>query len=281
MSDKKVFIYVISDGTGETAMTMTRAALVHYTDHDLNIVRHKNIRTQPQIDSAIEEAFEKKAIIIHTIVSRQLRKYLQEKTGSLGVPQVDLLGPILNELDDFLHVTDNARRAGILHSVDEKYYKRVEAIEFTVKHDDGKVLSDLDKADIVLVGISRTSKTPLSLFLSHRGWRVANIPLVPNTPLPEELFKIDQRKIVGLIIEPDSLHRIRRNRLERIGQDPGGEYARLDKIYEEIDWARELFAKNKRWPVFNVTERALEETATEITKIICTRMGIKFDPTMF
>lgn len=281
MSDKKVFIYVISDGTGETAMTMTRAALVHYTDHDLNIVRHKNIRTQPQIDSAIEEAFEKKAIIIHTIVSRQLRKYLQEKTGSLGVPQVDLLGPILNELDDFLHVTDNARRAGILHSVDEKYYKRVEAIEFTVKHDDGKVLNDLDKADIVLVGISRTSKTPLSLFLSHRGWRVANIPLVPNTPLPEELFKIDQRKIVGLIIEPDSLHRIRRNRLERIGQDPGGEYARLDKIYEEIDWARELFAKNKRWPVFNVTERALEETATEITKIICTRMGIKFDPTMF
>lgn len=281
MSENKVFIYIISDGTGETAMTMTRAALVHYMDHDLNIVRHKNIRNELQVDSAVEEAFEKKAIIVHTVVSHQLRSYLQEKAGFLGLPQVDLLGPILNELDHFLNIKDTSKKAGLLHSVDDKYYKRVEAIEFTVKHDDGKVLNDLDKADIVLVGISRTSKTPLSLFLSHRGWRVANIPLVPNTPLPEELFKIDQRKIIGLIIEPSSLQRIRKSRLERIGQDPGGEYARLDKIYEEIDFARELFSKNKRWPVFNVTERALEETATEITKIICTRMGIKFDPTMF
>jgi hypothetical protein len=157
----------------------------------------------------------------------------------------------------------------------------VEAIEFAVKHDDGKLLTDLDKADIILVGISRTSKTPLSLFLSHKGWRVANIPLVPGSPLPEELFKVDQRKIVGLIIDPDSLQKIRRNRLERIKQDPGSDYARIDKIFEEIDYAKELFSKNKRWPVFNVTERALEETATEITRIICTRMGLKFNPEMF
>lgn len=277
----KVFIYIISDGTGETAMTMTKAALVHYTTHDLNIVRFKNIRSQQQVDSTIEEAVQKKAIVIHTVVSRQLRDYLQEKATAYGLTQVDLLGPLLQELDAHLNVTNSQKEAGILHSVDEKYFKRVEAIEFAVKHDDGKLLSDLDKADIILVGISRTSKTPLSLFLSHKGWRVANIPLVPGSPLPEELFKVDQRKIVGLIIDPDSLQKIRRNRLERIKQDPGSEYARIDKIFEEIDYAKELFSKNKRWPVFNVTERALEETATEITRIICTRMGLKFNPEMF
>lgn len=276
-----VFIYIISDGTGETAMTMTRAALVHYANHDLNIVRCKNIRTEAQVDSAVEEAFQKKAIIIHTVVSRQLRRHLQDKAASVGLQQVDLIGPLLGELDQFLEETDSKKEAGLLHSVDEKYYKRMEAIEFTVKHDDGKLLTDLDKSDIILVGISRTSKTPLSLFLSHKGWKVTNIPLVPGTPLPEELFKVDQRKIIGLIIEPDSLQKIRKNRLERIGQDTGGEYARLDKIYEEIDYAKELFSKNKRWPVFNVTERALEETATEITRIICVRMGIKNNSGMF
>jgi [pyruvate, water dikinase]-phosphate phosphotransferase / [pyruvate, water dikinase] kinase len=276
-----VFIYIISDGTGETAMTMTRAALVHYSNHDLNIVRCKNIRTEAQVDSAVDEAFQKKAIIIHTVVSRQLRRYLQDQAASMGLTQVDLIGPLLNELDSFLHETDSQKEAGLLHSVDEKYYKRMEAIEFTVKHDDGKVLVDLNKADIILVGISRTSKTPLSLFLSHKGWKVANIPLVPGTPLPPELFTVDQRKIVGLIIEPDSLQRIRKIRLEKIGQDPGGDYARLDKIYEEIDYAKELFSKNKRWPVFNVTDRALEETATEITRIICVRMGIKNTNGMF
>jgi len=279
---KKVFIYIISDGTGETAMTMTKAALVHYAEHDLNIMRFKNVRTEQQVDACIEEAFQKKAIIIHTVVSRQLRSYLQDKAGGYGLPQVDLLGPLLNELDQFLHVNEaKEKEAGKLHSVDEKYYKRVEAIEFAVKHDDGKLLNDLDKADIVLVGISRTSKTPLSLFLSHKGWKVANIPLVPGSKLPDELFKVDQRKVVGLIIEPTSLQRIRRSRLEKIGQDPGGDYARMEKIFEEIEFAKELFAKNKRWPVFNVTERALEETATEITRIICMRMGLKFNPEMF
>lgn len=277
----KVFVYVLSDGTGETAMTMTKAALIHYTNHDFNIVRGKNIRTPQQLESTINEAYDKKAFIIHTFVTPQLRELVRDKAAGLGLKQVDLLGPLLLELDQFFNVVDSEKAVGLLHAVDEKYYRRVEAIEFTVKHDDGKMLNDLDKADIILVGISRTSKTPLSLFLSHKGWKVVNIPLVMGVELPEELFKVDQRKIVGLIIEPDSLHRIRRNRLEKFGQDPGGDYARIDKIYDEIDHAKKIFSHNKRWPVFNVTERALEETATEILRVICTRMGIKFDPGMF
>jgi regulator of PEP synthase PpsR (kinase-PPPase family) len=161
--------------------------------------------------------------------------------------------------------------------VDEKYFKRIEAIEYTVRHDDGKILGDLDQADIVLIGISRTSKTPLSIFLSHKGWKVANVPLVINTPLPEELFKIDQRKVVGLMIDGDTLLRIRRKRLEKFGQDPGGEYASTRYIEQEMEYAQALFKKNRKWPVFNVTDRALEETAAEILRIVASRMDLPYD----
>ena len=273
--EKKAFIYIISDGTGETAAMMTRAAVVHYSQFDFHILRNKNIRTPSQVDRVVNEAFKQGALIVHTMVTPGLRQYLEEKTAEKNLLQVDLLGPFLQTMDDFLNVKNGNREAGKLRSVDETYFRRVEAIEFSVKHDDGKISTDLDRADIVLVGISRTSKTPLSLFLGYKGWKVANIPLVKGTFLPAQLFEIDQRKIVGLTIDPESLQRIRKNRLEKFGQDPGGEYARMDNIYDEIEYAKKIFQKNKKWPVFNVTERALEETASEITRIVCQRMGIK------
>ena len=266
-------VYIISDGTGETAMNMTRAALVQYEQMDMNIVRVKNVRSDAQIESIISDVFEKKGIIIHTFVAPTMRTKLTELAAGKGILTVDLLGPLLNTLDRYFGVHSEGE-AGLLRSVDERYYKRIEAIEYTVKHDDGKCLEDLDQADIVLVGISRTSKTPLSIFLSHKGWRVANVPLVIESPLPEELFKVDQRKIVGLIIDSTSLTRIRRNRLEKFGQDPGGDYASMSYIEKELQNAHEIFKKNKRWPVFNVTERALEETAAEITRLIVARMGL-------
>ncbi len=273
--EKKAFIYIISDGTGETAAIMTRAAVVHYSKFDFHILRNKNVRTETQVDNVINEAFKRGAMIVHTVVTPSLRSYLEEKAAEKNLLQVDLLGPLLRNLDQFLHVENNDREAGKLREVDQNYFRRVEAIEFSVKHDDGKISNDLDKADIVLVGISRTSKTPLSLFLGYKGWRVANIPLVKGSPLPEQLFEIDQRKIVGLTIAPSSLHKIRKNRLEKFGQDPGSQYARLDNIFEEIEYAKGIFQKYKRWPVLDVTDRALEETASEITRIVCQRMGIK------
>lgn len=273
--EKKAFVYIISDGTGETAAIMTRAALVHYTKFDFHILRNKNVRTEAQVDSVVNEAFKRGALIVHTVVTPTLRQYLEEKAAEKNLLQVDLLGPFLQKLDQFLNVENNNREAGKLRSVDETYFRRVEAIEFSVRHDDGKISNDLDRADIVLVGISRTSKTPLSLFLGYKGWKVANVPLVKGTPLPKQLFEIDQRKIVGLTIDPSSLQKIRKNRLEKFGQDPGSEYARLDNIYDEIEYAKKIFQQHKRWPVFNVTDRALEETASEITRIVCQRMGIK------
>lgn len=266
-------IYIISDGTGETAATMIRAALVQYSDKDVQLVRCKNIRTEAQIIPLVEECFERKGLIVYTIVSLQLRKKMFELCNDKHIPCIDLLGPVLQTLDSYFEVANSLPQAGLLRTVDDRYYKRIEAIEYTVKHDDGKTFSELDKADIILVGISRTSKTPLSIFLSHKGWKVANIPLVLNTPLPEQLFQVDQRKIVGLIIDIESLQRIRKNRLERFGQDPGGEYASLSHIVKEIEYAHQIFKQNKKWPVFNVTERALEETATEITRIVAARMG--------
>jgi regulator of PEP synthase PpsR (kinase-PPPase family) len=266
-------IYVLSDGTGETAATMIRAALVQYPKQEIQMVRCKNIRSEAQVVPLVEECFERKGLIVYTVVSQQLRKKIFELCSEKAIPAIDLLGPMLQTLDSYLGADAQNPQAGILRNVDERYFKRIEAIEYTVKHDDGKTFSELDKADIILVGISRTSKTPLSIFLSHKGWKVANIPLVLGTPLPRELFEIDQRKVVGLIIDIESLQRIRKNRLEKFGQDPGGEYASLAQIMKEIEYAHELFKQNKKWPVFNVTDRALEETATEITRIVAARMG--------
>lgn len=273
VSDKKGIVYIISDGTGETAATMTRAALVQYDKIDINIVRFKNVRTELQVDSVVAEAAEQKGVIVHTVVSPPLRAKITETAAAQNVLSVDLLGPLLNALDKYFGVASDGE-AGILRTVDDRYFKRIEAIEYTVKHDDGKSLADLDQADVILVGISRTSKTPLSIFLSHKGWKVANVPLVLGQTLPEQLLKVDQRKIVGLMIDIESLTRIRRNRLEKFGQDPGGEYARGSYIDKEIQWAQEIFKKNRKWPVFNVTERALEETASEIVRIIASRMGL-------
>ncbi len=274
MSSKTIFI--ISDGTGETASTMIRAALVQYDDHDLNIIRCKNVRSVSQMEPLVEEAFQKRGLIVYTVVSAQMRKQLNEMASAKGVPCVDLMGPLLTAMDIFFEVTSSSHEVGLLRAVDDRYFKRIEAIEFTVKHDDGKLTSGLDKADIILVGISRTSKTPLSIFLSHKGWKVANVPIVPNTALPSELLAVDQRKIVGLTIDPESLIRIRRKRLEKFGQDPGGSYASLKQIQTEIEYANQIFRQNRKWPVFDVTDRALEETASEIVRLVASRMDIPY-----
>lgn len=269
-------IFILSDGTGETASGMIRAAIVQYADLNVNIVRCKNVRTEEQIESLVEDVHARRGIIVFTMVSPQMSRKVMETTAQKGILAVDLMGPLLTALDTYLGRTNSGHTAGLLRAVDEQYFKRIEAIEFTVKHDDGKTLTHLDQADIVLVGISRTSKTPLSIFLSHKGWKVANIPVVLNTPLPEELKKVDQRRIVGLTIDPSSLTRIRKKRLEKFGQDPGGEYANIAHIQKELEYIQEIFKQNRRWPVFDVTDRALEETAAEIVRVVASRLDIPY-----
>ncbi len=271
-------IYIISDGTGETASTMVQAAIIQFSDQEVHIVRCKNIRTEVQVENLVDQIAEKQGFIVHTVVSPSLSQKIIENAAIKEIPCVDLLGPLLNDLNKYLGGSESFFQAGLLRStIGNRYKKRIEAIEYTVKHDDGKLYTDLDAADIILVGISRTSKTPLSIFLSHKGWKVANVPLVLTSKLPDELFEVDQKKVVGLIIDDETLYRIRRKRLEKFGQDPGSEYASLNYINKELEQAKEIFKKNKKWPVFNVTDRALEETAAEIIKVICARMGITPD----
>ncbi|OFZ12423.1 MAG: phosphate kinase [Bdellovibrionales bacterium RBG_16_40_8] len=277
MGINRYTIFIISDGTGETASQMVRAGLVQYSKQDINIVKCKNVRTETQVEPLIDDVVSKKGIIVYTVVSKVLRNYIADLAKQKNILAIDLLGPLLTNFDAYLGNSVVAPQAGLLHTVDEKYFKRIEAIEYTVKHDDGKAFSALNEADIILVGISRTSKTPLSIFLSYKGIKVANIPLVLNSPLPEQLSLVDQRKVVGLIIDADTLLRIRRKRLEKFGQDPGSEYASREHVFKEIEYANELFRQNRRWPVFNVTDRALEETAAEIVRIVATRMDIPFD----
>jgi [pyruvate, water dikinase]-phosphate phosphotransferase / [pyruvate, water dikinase] kinase len=263
-------VFVLSDGTGETADKLVQAALVQFPKHKPLVSRFKSLKSEAQVTSILEEAKSLDAAIVYTVARPDLRTYIEKKTKELSLRSVDLLGPILSSFAEMLQATPE-ERSGILHEVNEEYFKRIEAIEFTVKHDDGSNPDNLRAADIVLVGVSRTSKTPLSIFLSHKGWKVANVPLVKGIEPPPTLFEIDQNKIIGLIIDPEMLSRIRRERLARMGRDPTGSYASLQHIHDEIEWVRQIYARNRRWPVYDVTNKALEETAAEIERTIAAR----------
>ncbi len=272
-------IYVLSDGTGETATLILKAALIQFKEPNLKFFRYKNVRNKSQLLSILDHLPEQNGIIIHTLVSPTLRVLLLKETQQRNLLSVDILGPLLEKLSSLFKIDTNQNNSipGELRTVNEEYFKKIAAIEFAVRYDDGKLLEGIEKANIVLVGISRTSKTPLSIFLSYKGLKVANIPLVLGQPVPEELFKIDQKKIVGLKIEIEALQRIRIKRLKKFSQNPHGNYASLSHISKEIQYAEDLFAKNKRWPVINVTDRALEETAAEIARIVSSRLDLKED----
>jgi len=268
-------IFLISDGTGETVEQTVKAGLTQYMSTAVRLRKFKNVRTPKAALSILDEAKKANAIVVYTIVSPEVRQVISQSVHDLGVSAVDLLGPMLAVFSNYLESTPVAI-PGLLHEVNEAYFRRIEAIEFTVKHDDGSLVDDLQRADIILVGVSRTSKTPLSVFLAHKGFKVANVPLVKGIEPPEELFKIEQRKVVGLTIEPEALLEIRRQRLEKLGKDLSDSYANISFIREEVDWAMQIFARNRRWPVFNVTNKALEETATEIEKVMLQRKDYEF-----
>ncbi|MCB9063312.1 MAG: kinase/pyrophosphorylase [Halobacteriovoraceae bacterium] len=264
---KNIRIVVISDGTGETATSMTRAALAQFKDRDAFFTRFKNVRSIEQIDSIFTEVAIGHDLVVYTIVDSELREYVVNIARIKHIRILDLLGPILTQLSNVFEQSPLSV-PGLLHEVNDEYFKRVEAMEFTLNHDDGRNLESLHLADVVLVGISRTSKTPLSVYLSQHGLKVVNIPLVPGVRPNEDLWKIDQRKIMALTIDPQSLKEIRENRLSNLGSNIKGDYAELAKIVEEVEWANDLFKENKRWAVFNVTNRAIEETAAEVLKLI-------------
>ena len=263
-------IIIVSDGTGETAVLMTKAAMVQFGNKNVYFTRYKNVRIEAQIEAICDDAAIDQDLLVYTIVSPQLRGFLLTRAREKAIPCVDLLGPILVGLASYFGYEPKSI-AGLLHDVNDSYFERIAAMEYTIAHDDGRDLTGLEKADVIIVGISRTSKTPLSMYLSHQGWKVANVPLIHGFEVPKEVYKVDQRRIIGLTIDAQDLATIRRARLERLGQNQGGEYADPEKVNLEIEYANELFRRNRRWPVFNVTGKALEETASEIIKLMASR----------
>lgn len=268
-------IFLLSDGTGETVEITVKAALTQYMKESVRLRKFKNVRAAESVVSILDEAKRVNAIVVYTVVTPEVRGALSDGVRERDLSAVDLLGPMLSVFSSHLKSMP-AAIPGLLHEVNEEYFKRIEAIEFTVKHDDGAMAEDLERADIVLVGVSRTSKTPLSVFLAHKGYKVANVPLVKGIEPPEALFKIDQRKIIGLTIDPEALSEIRRQRLQRLGKDLSDSYANISMIRGEMEWALEVFARHRRWPVFDVTMKALEETATEIEKVLLQRKNFSF-----
>jgi hypothetical protein len=241
---------------------MVMAALKQFRDKPVRLKRVSNVRTKTQVYEALDDALGQGALIVYTIVNRELAQLVHDECDGLGLPSLDLLTPLLLKVAQFVGRSPG-ETPGLLHGVDEAYFRRVEAIEFTVKHDDGQEPRNLHQADIVLVGVSRTSKTPLSIYLAHRGWKVANVPLVKGIEPPPQLMEIDPKRVAGLIIDPQRLVEVRAVRLRNLGQDPRVAYADLDGIEEEIRHARS-FCRKHGWVLVDVTGKAVEETANEV-----------------
>ena len=263
-------IYLVSDGTGETAEKVMRAALKQFSTTPVTVHKFPHITNVESLQGVVQKASSNDVLVLSTLVSTELRNHAREITSSCRVRYIDLLDNLLEQLSMFLRV----KPEGIpnkMHQVNDEYFRRIEAVEFTVRGDDGKNPKLLHKADIILVGVSRTSKTPLSVFLAHKGYKVCNIPIVFEHTPPIALSDIDQRRIFGLTIDPDTLQHIRKQRLKTMRVSNRSSYGELDYILAELDWADELFRSNPTWPVIDVTQRAVEETAAIILKTLSDR----------
>jgi len=256
-------IDVLSDSTGETAEKVVRAAMLQFPHSGAHIRVHTRVRTKEAVRPILERAANENALIVFTVVSPELREYIHAASYELKVEALDLIGSLIGKLSTFLDRQPINMPSGMLPLSDE-YFRRIEAVEFTVKSDDGKEPRNFKKADLVLVGVSRTSKTPLSTILAQRGLKVANLPLVLGVATPPELEEASQERIVGLTIGLDPLVEIRKARLKQLGLSVDASYGLRDQVKEELEYAQRIFRAHPSWPVIDVTGRAIEETAVII-----------------
>ena len=275
MNKRPKRIFIVSDSTGKTAERVLNAALVQFRPDVAITEQISNLRTVKQINQIIEEAVRSSGMIIYTLVSLELRREMFLKSEKNNVIAVDLLGTILNKLSAYLQ-SEPKEEPGLLHSVDDFYYKKIDALGFAVQHDDGQNLHDLHKADIILTGVSRTGKTPISITLARDGWLVANVPIFMELPLPAEFFKVDQHKIVGLTMDTKILSIIRQERAQSLTRGMPINYSDMDYIKRDVEYALKTFY-DKKWPIINVTNRAIEETAHKVFSLtIRNKSSVKF-----
>ena len=261
-------VYQVSDSTGETLDRIFLALKAQFSNFEYKTIHYSFTRTENQINKIISQAKkEKNIIILHTIVDNKLSKYMQEETKKNNIPAFEILGSLISDFSKLLKQEASRKPSG-QHALDEEYYKRIEAIQFTMTHDDGKIISDLEKSDVVLVGISRTSKTPTSIYLANRGYKVANIPIIPSKDLPTQVIESSKKTcVIGLICDSTRLSDVRRNRIQSMHEDRPGDYTDEKKILNELENSKKLFKKYS-WPIIDVTRKSVEETAASIIKIL-------------
>ncbi|OWK29146.1 pyruvate, water dikinase regulatory protein [Sphingomonas mucosissima] len=261
----KLHLHLLSDSTGETLENIAKAALAQYDN--VETVRHfwPMVRTEAHLDRILQEIAQNPGLVIYTLVNAATRDALEQRCHSLGLPMVAPLDPVNDALSALLGQTAK-NKPGRQHVLDAAYFARVDAIQFTIAHDDGVLWEEWEEADIVLAGVSRSSKTPTSIYLANRGFKVANIPIVVESPPPETLYTLSKPLIVGLTTSPDRLIQVRRNRLLSLNQAPETSYVDQEAVTRELAYARRMFSDNG-WPVIDVTRRSIEETAAAIISL--------------
>ena len=265
--NQKYNVYLVSDSTGETLDRIFLSLKSQFSNFDYEKKEFAFVRTEQQIDKIIKECVElDNSLILYTIVETKLAKYIANQSEKKNIPCFGILGNLILSFSKLLN-QKAIHKPSAQHVLDDDYYKRIEAIQFTMSHDDGKKVDDINDADVILLGVSRTSKTPTSIYLANRGYKTINIPLVLDQKLPNDLISNKKACIIGLVADPERLADIRRNRVAIMKDHKLKDYTNLDFIRRELNDSRNLFKKNN-WPIIDVTRRSVEETAASILKII-------------
>ena len=261
----RIHLHLLSDSTGETLEMIAKAALAQFDSVD--VVRHfwPMVRSRAHLERIIPELSASPGLVLYTLVNADTRKRLEECCRQMSLPAVDALDSVTEALEAQLG-QEAQGRPGRQHQMDDAYFDRVEAIQFTIAHDDGIAYEDWEEADILLAGVSRSSKTPTSIYLANRGYKVANIPLVVESPPPPALYDLRNPTVIGLTTAPERLVQIRRNRLLTLNEREQTDYIDNEQVKKEVQFARRLFSDNN-WPVIDVTRRSIEETAAAIIRI--------------
>lgn len=263
MAKQAFTIYAVSDATGDLAHHLAIAASLQFGDVEIKVLRKMKVASEKKIRDLIADAKRKNAVILFTMVDQDMRRMTLTEAAKEGVVAMDVLGPVLDMLSHYVHKLPS-HEPGLQYRVTQDYYRRTEAVEFAVRHDDGLGLENIEQADIVLLGVSRTSKTPLSIYLAYHGYRCASIPIVSGAPLPAKVMGLDRKKMVGLIISPEKLASHRSTRLRNLGRSDSENYAKPEHIEAELRFCRELFSQLEGITVMDVTGKAIEEVAAEI-----------------
>ncbi len=256
-------LHLVSDSTGETLITVSRAAAAQYTKIVLVEHVHPLIRNQKQLDRVLADIEESPGIVLYTLLQENLVARLEEKCRAIGVPSLSILGPVLHLFQAYLGA-ELTHKVGAQHTLNAEYFRRIDALNYTMMHDDGQHAGDLEEADVLLIGVSRTSKTPTSIYLANRGVKTANIPLVPGIPLPPGIEGLKKPLVVGLFASAERIVQIRQNRLLGLkAHRDGDKYIDQQAVSEEVAASRRLCAKHN-WPLIDVTRRSIEETAAAV-----------------